>query len=189
MNRLVVRLSLASLSLAAVALGACVTPIGNYCSEKASCEDLAPQQEEICNINNQEDADIAGVWGCSSEFDARMACVVDNMQCKNRGTPEADLDIRKDACNVEALILENCIQKAAEDVVECAPGCMLSMTGNGLCESACNTILCGYDDGDCSSGSSGSDCSPGCPQSYLGDGTCDPYCNIVHCSFDYGDCN
>jgi len=180
-----VRFALASLTLAAAALGACVTPIGNYCAEKASCEDLAPQQEKICNIDLEEGADVAGVWGCSSEFDALTVCVVDNMQCKNRGTPEADLDIRKGVCKGEELVYEDCIEKAQEDVVECAPGCTLAMTKNSVCDSASNNIQCGYDDNQCSS----NQCASGCSTSMLANGTCDSACDTAQCGYDGGDCS
>ena len=177
---------LASLTLAA-ALGACVTPIDNYCAEKASCENLAPQQEEICSLDAQEDADIAGVWGCSSEVDALWVCAIDNMQCKNSGTPEADLDIREDACDGENEVLQDCIKKTAWDVVECAPGCTLNMAKNSVCESACNNAQCAYDNNLCSS--LPGPCASGCSTSMISNGFCESACNTIQCDYDGGDCS
>lgn len=37
----------------------------------------------------------------------------------------------------------------------CGAGCHVTMRGNGVCEEACNTDACGFDNGDCSGGGSG----------------------------------
>lgn len=180
------RLAAASATaLSLFAVGACTSPIANYCSEKASCEDLVPQQEELCELDINEDRDSADVWGCVSEWDKLMDCVLDNMRCENRGTPQADFKVDENACDGLAEALDDCIDSAINDVVECAPGCTLGMLDNDRCDSACDVEQCAFDSNDCAT----SQCSSGCSDSMRGNGFCDSACDNVSCGYDLGDCN
>jgi len=69
---------------------------------------------------------------------------------------------------------------------ECAQGCLLTMVGDGICESRCNVSACSFDKSDCIKNYT--DCSPGCEISDLGNGVCDIPCATFQCLYDFGDC-
>ena len=97
-------------------------------------------------------------------------------------------------------------------VPACNKGCPGTWIGDGYCDMACNTSLCGWDGGDClnvsgssnsrySSWSSGSGyysnwyqnqkskyCASSCPSSWIADRYCDKGCNVRECGYDGGDC-
>jgi len=68
-----------------------------------------------------------------------------------------------------------------------ATGCNNTMPGNLVCESECNSAVCGWDGGDCGV------CAKGC-KSYiglapmLGNGICNSECLSAACNADLGDC-
>lgn len=66
---------------------------------------------------------------------------------------------------------------------ECAPGCLFTFLGNGVCEEVCFNEECGYDKVDCVI------CDDACTYYMIGNGTCDPACNMELCDFDGGDCH
>ena len=78
---------------------------------------------------------------------------------------------------------------------ECSPGCLPEDINNGICDIACWTPSCGYDNSDCDELSQPeldemirSICSPGCFSEDINDGFCDDLCNVESCDFDGGDC-
>ena len=73
----------------------------------------------------------------------------------------------------------------------CSPGCDERNLGNVVCDLACNTSECVWDQGDC--GYFGTLqmeqlCSTGCPLSWVDDGFCDEACYTEKCSWDISDC-
>ena len=60
--------------------------------------------------------------------------------------------------------------------------CDGSELGNGICDSDCNNIECGWDLGDCGY------CSPGCTIELLTNDICDPICENLPCMFDNNAC-
>ncbi|KAL1530562.1 hypothetical protein AB1Y20_001463 [Prymnesium parvum] len=73
----------------------------------------------------------------------------------------------------------------------CAPGCNELWLGNQVCDKACNTSECVWDQGDC--GYSGQYaiedlCSAGCPTTWVDDGYCDEACFNKACAWDEQDC-
>ncbi|KAL3915198.1 MAG: hypothetical protein SGPRY_007333 [Prymnesium sp.] len=80
---------------------------------------------------------------------------------------------------------------AAAAAYSCSPGCDEMRLGNLICDKACNTSECVWDQGDC--GYSGEYeleqlCSSGCPLSWVDDGYCDDACFNSACSWDAHDC-
>eukprot|EP00965_Chrysotila_dentata_P230193 6197629-Pleurochrysis_carterae.AAC.1 len=83
-----------------------------------------------------------------------------------------------------------CIRDSSQ-APACSPGCDEMRLGNTVCDIACNTTECVWDQGDC--GYYGEYeledlCSAGCPLSWLGDGFCDEACYNLACSWDQDDC-
>jgi len=76
------------------------------------------------------------------------------------------------------------------------------MIGNGVCNAVCNNFVCGYDRGDCCSGTAcsgdlwsgitapliSSVCAPGCYAVLTGNRQCDQACNNEACGWDGGEC-
>lgn len=74
----------------------------------------------------------------------------------------------------------------------CSPGCDEMWLGNTICDSACNTTECIWDQGDC--GYFGEFeledlCAPGCPMSWIDDDYCDEACYNAACRWDVQDCS
>lgn len=72
----------------------------------------------------------------------------------------------------------------------CAPNCITGMAANGVCDSVCDSIACGYDGGDCPIPTTHQTflCSTGCTADIRGDGYCDAACDNSQCNYDDGDC-
>eukprot|EP00322_Chrysochromulina_rotalis_P005813 CAMPEP_0115844272 /NCGR_PEP_ID=MMETSP0287-20121206/8746_1 /TAXON_ID=412157 /ORGANISM="Chrysochromulina rotalis, Strain UIO044" /LENGTH=512 /DNA_ID=CAMNT_0003297999 /DNA_START=72 /DNA_END=1610 /DNA_ORIENTATION=+ len=73
----------------------------------------------------------------------------------------------------------------------CATGCDETRLGNTVCDVACNTSSCLWDNGDCGlleQSHSEPICSTGCPHSWTTDGYCDEACFNAACDWDGGDC-
>lgn len=73
----------------------------------------------------------------------------------------------------------------------CSPGCDEMTLGNTICDVACNTSACIWDQGDCDYfGEYELEdlCAIGCPLSWVGDGYCDEACYNSACSWDEHDC-
>uniref|UniRef100_A0A0G4EZT6 LNR domain-containing protein n=1 Tax=Chromera velia CCMP2878 TaxID=1169474 RepID=A0A0G4EZT6_9ALVE len=68
-------------------------------------------------------------------------------------------------------------------VSECSPGCKVEMLRDRICDQACNTEACGWDEGDCTTM-----CNADCRPEHVGDGWCDQACNTESCNWDEGDC-
>jgi hypothetical protein len=60
------------------------------------------------------------------------------------------------------------------------------MLDNDVCDTACNTQACIYDNWSCVKPTQ--TCAEECANTKLGDGSCDYPCNIAACGFDQGDC-
>ncbi|KAK0393457.1 hypothetical protein QR680_000221 [Steinernema hermaphroditum] len=74
----------------------------------------------------------------------------------------------------------------------CAGFNCTTKAGNGECDHECNSLVCGYDGGDCSV--DGHNFLPDCPfagfcMRVFKDGHCDPKCNVKECHFDGYDCD
>jgi len=73
----------------------------------------------------------------------------------------------------------------------CSPGCDELKLGNTVCDLACNTSACIWDQGDCGySGEYAMEelCAVGCPVSWIDDGYCDEACYNLACRWDAEDC-
>jgi len=73
----------------------------------------------------------------------------------------------------------------------CSPGCDELRLGNLMCDVACNTSECVWDQGDCGYyGEYAMEdlCAPGCPNSWVDDGFCDEACFNKACEWDANDC-
>ena len=70
-------------------------------------------------------------------------------------------------------------------VARCQSGCPWHWLGDGVCDVACNTTSCNFDNGDCTK----VQCAVGCQEVWLGDNYCDFACNNLACNFDKGDCD
>ena len=80
---------------------------------------------------------------------------------------------------------------AASDFYSCSPGCDELRLGNTVCDIACNTSNCVWDQGDCGYyGDYAMEelCATGCPISWVDDGYCDEACFNAACSWDREDC-
>jgi len=76
-------------------------------------------------------------------------------------------------------------------VPSCSPGCNEMSLGNTVCDVACNTSACIWDQGDCDYfGEYDLEdlCAPGCPLSWVGDSYCDEACYNAGCDWDIDDC-
>lgn len=80
--------------------------------------------------------------------------------------------------------------------VECSPGCLTEVVGNGICDVACYFESCSFDGGDCAAMNKdeldkamANMCSPGCNREDIGDGFCDVACQTPACNQDGGDCD
>ena len=80
---------------------------------------------------------------------------------------------------------------AASAAWSCSEGCDELRLGNQICDTACNTSACVWDQGDCGyHGEYALDetCSTGCATSWKGDGFCDEACFNAACGWDDYDC-
>ena len=73
--------------------------------------------------------------------------------------------------------------------LQCSPGCWNEMRNNGFCDLACNTTLCSFDNGSCSSGITPvTNCSSACSDAMRTSGHCYPECDNVYCGYGDGAC-
>ena len=61
----------------------CGSGTGDICAQAKQCEGGNDADEQACNIVSDEQADIADLHGCGSEFNAYVDCLVDNSRCNN----------------------------------------------------------------------------------------------------------
>ncbi|EDV27615.1 uncharacterized protein TRIADDRAFT_53495 [Trichoplax adhaerens] len=66
-------------------------------------------------------------------------------------------------------------------------GCKSSMIADDICQEECNSVITGYDGGDCLSGSQ-HQIDELCDSNNIGNGICDNQCNYRHYNWDDGDC-
>ena len=65
---------------------------------------------------------------------------------------------------------------------DCYKYCTGYLLSNGICDLACNTIDCNFDNYDCR-------CSYSCtPEMVLDNNKCDEECNVESCNYDNGNC-
>lgn len=73
----------------------------------------------------------------------------------------------------------------------CAPNCWPELLSNQVCDWACNSSACQFDQGDCSEPSlsfSSLDCAPGCSEGRQSNSLCDLPCNVSACEYDQSYC-
>ncbi|CDJ68252.1 notch (DSL) domain-containing protein, putative [Eimeria necatrix] len=111
----------------------------------------------------------------------------DNPEC---GHDKGDCDSKTNA-SMQAIRKKNGNNKI------CDSSCRLWMIGNGVCDSQCNNIACGYDSGDCDNVTAVVEVDYSvkpeavyqfCAKEWIGDGHCDPNCYNKPSRWDGGDC-
>lgn len=91
--------------------------IGSTCREKRECEALNDADERACVSATENAAEVAGIYGCSKQFDAVLTCVDANATCEGVGDAKVfttwDPDALEDRCAVEQQNYTDCVDGAS----------------------------------------------------------------------------
>ncbi|KAK0393458.1 hypothetical protein QR680_000221 [Steinernema hermaphroditum] len=171
--------------------------IGTHCTLNDPCLKNPCGMDGHCLANETngkfECACSPGVTGplCNVDIDE-----CEENPCQNNGTCENRHGSY--ICGCEAFFYgEHCEKGHSADGITdnlniCAGFNCTTKAGNGECDHECNSLVCGYDGGDCSV--DGHNFLPDCPfagfcMRVFKDGHCDPKCNVKECHFDGYDCD
>ncbi len=84
MNKLAIRASLLMLATAAAPLAAgCADQKTQLCDAICQCENCGEKGQERCDIGVQSELDVAEVYGCLSQAEEYIDCVIAEGTCSN----------------------------------------------------------------------------------------------------------
>jgi len=108
MNKLAIRASLFLFAAAAAPLAAgCTDQKTQLCEAICACENCGEKGQERCDIGVQSELDVAEVYGCLTQAEEYIDCVIAEGKCSNdQFVPEAlncaDEKKKLDDCKVDS---------------------------------------------------------------------------------------
>lgn len=138
-------------------------------------------------------------------FDGGECLDMCNAKCSRSWLGDGDCDRDCDArecgfdkgdCDSHTNAAWRALRGTDDERQTCSSSCRLWMIGNGVCDTQCNNIECGFDGGDCDNVSAVLEVDYSakpevyqfCAKEWIGDGHCDPNCYNKPSKWDGGDC-